>query len=693
MRLFLDTETYSETPIDYGTHQYADAGRGAEIMLLAYAFDDEPAAVVDFCAHEELPQRVLDAFADPSVELWAHNSHFDRTVMKRFWPEVADPARWRDTMILAYAHSLPGSLATLCEIFGLPSDQAKDADGRRLVHLFCKPQPAGRKIRRATELTHPEDWGRFVNYCRLDVEAMREVWRRMPKWNDTPQLWRDWVLDQRINDRGMAIDVPLVRAAIAAAGEAKEASDREAFRMTAGAVESTGQRDAMLKHILETYGVKLPDLKTSTLERRLEDEDLPPPVRELIALRMQSAKTSVTKFTTLGNAVSADGRLRGCLQFMGAARTGRWTGKLFQPQNLPRGTMKPYAVERGIAALKAGVADLLYDDIPSLVSNCLRGAIIAPSGRKLVVADLSNIEGRMLAWLAGEEWKLEAFRAYDRGEGPDLYKATYGRTFGVDPAAVTKQQRQIGKVLELAMGYQGGVGAFLTFATAYRVDLDELAAHTRQAIDPRFWQEAADGYEWFAKKGLTHGLAKETFIACEAIKRAWRAAHPAIVKFWGDVDAACRKMLDPRSAHAVRVGKLWIGRRADRYGAVMLPSGRSLIYPGLRAPTESERATFVYRGVNQYSRKWSDIRTYAGKVVENATQSAARDVLASSMPAIEADGYQIVLSVHDELITEAPDSPEFSTAKLAGFMSTPPAWAPDLPLAAAGFEAYRYKKE
>ena len=522
-RLWLDTETYSETPISAGTHQYVDAGKGAEIMLFAYAFDEEPVRVVDLAQGEELPSRVLEAFSDPSVILTAHNAAFDRTVIRRFWPDAGDPDRWQDTMILAYSCSLPGSLANLCEVLGLPVDKAKDKDGKRLVQLFCKPLPAGRKLTRATAGTHPEDWEHFVEYCRLDVEAMREVWKRLPKWNDTPALWDEWYLDQKINDLGMTIDVELVRAAVAASCEAKERSDKAVYKLTCGEVQSVGQRDALLRHILISYGVALPDFRTTTLEKRLDDPNLPEPVKELIAERLENSRTSVQKYVKLSEAVSADGRLRGCLQFMGATRTGRWTGRIFQPQNLPRGKMKPAEVEEAIKAIKSQCADLVYENIPQVLSNCIRGVIIAPPGHKLVVADLSNIEGRVLAWLAGEEWKLEAFRLYDAGRGPDLYKATYGRTFGVKPEDVTKQQRQIGKVLELAMGYQGGVSAFCTFARAYRVDLDELAGHTRAAIDPGCWTEAADFAGWLkANRGeeALLGLKPDTFIACEAIKRA-----------------------------------------------------------------------------------------------------------------------------------------------------------------------------
>ena len=688
-RLFLDLETYCETPIACGTHRYAE---DVEILLFAYAFDEEPAQVIDLTAQDSLPQRVLDAFNNPSVELWAHNSHFDRTMLKRFYPEVADPRRWRDTMILAYAHSLPGSLGQLCEVLGLPSDKAKDKDGRRLVQLFCKPMASFHKIRRATAETHPEDWAHFCEYCRLDVEAMREVWHRLPKWNEKEfGLWAEWSFDQDINDRGMAIDLQLVDEAIKAADADKARANELVYEATDGEVSSIGQRDEFLKHLLSTYGVNLPDMQKSTLERRVNDENLPPQVRELLALRLETGKTSVQKFKALQNCTSTDGRLRGCLQFMGAIRTGRWTGRNFQPQNLPRGSLKPAEVEQAIDAIKSGVVDLMYENVTSTVSSCIRGAIVAPKGKKLVVADLSNIEGRVLAWVAGEAWKLDAFRAYDRGEGPDLYKATYARTFGIKPEDVTKSQRQIGKVLELSLGYQGGVPAFLNFASIYGLDLDDLAAHTREAIEPKFWNEASDSYSWFESKGMTAGLKRDTFIACEAIKRAWRSAHPAIVALWAKCEEGSKRMAS--GGACVRAGKVLLGRKSSGYGAMLLPSGRYMCYPGARAARPDERATFVYYGINQYTRKWSEIRSYGGKVVENACQAIARDVLSSMIPAIEKAGYKIVLSVHDELITECPDTPEYSAEHLASFMSIAPKWASDLPLSAAGFEAYRYKKD
>ena len=688
MRLWIDLETYCETPIEHGTHKYAESD---EILLISWAIDDEPAAVVDVANGEPAPARLVSALNDPSVEIWAHNSHFDRTTLKKYFPAVSSPTRWRDTLILAYSYSLPGALSDLCGLLKLPVDKAKDKDGRALVLLFSKPRPASCKIRRATKETHPEEWARFVNYARLDVEAMREVYNRLPKWNDTPELWREWHLDQAINDRGMCIDTELVTAAVKASATAKDLCDETIRTLTGGQVQTVGQCTELIKFMLKEYGYTLPDMQKATLERRLNDSSLPAPVRDIIAARLAASKASVKKFEALQNAVNKDGRLRGCLQFYGATRTGRWSGRLFQPKNLPRGTMKPDEVEAGISALKSGTAEYLYDDINALVSNCVRGAIVAPKGRKLCVADLSNIEGRVLAWLAGEDWKIKAFRDFDAGHGVDLYKAAYGRTFGVDPKAVTKSQRQIGKVLELSMGYAGGAGAFLTFAKGFNTDLDALARHTSESIDKDILKDAEDTYQWYKERGLTEGESKEVFTACEAIKRAWRKAHPAIVKFWGDVDKAAISLLTGER-QAVTVGKVQLTLDSG-YIRVRLPSGRLMCYPASRLATDEERATFCYWGQFQASKAYGYVRTYSGKVVENITQAVARDVLASSMHAIEQAGYKIVLSVHDELITETPDTEEYSSGKLSELMATAPEWAEGLPLAAAGFESYRYKKD
>ena len=677
--LWLDLETYSTTPIKAGVYRYAE---DAEILMIGYAIDNAPARVIDLTATGGvIPADLLGPLRDPDVILCAHNSNFDRTVLGTVVPEVKSPVRWRDSMICAFALSLPGALFDLCQLCRLPADKAKDADGKRLVRLFCRPAADGRRI---TRNDRPEDWARFLNYCRLDVEAMRAVVHALPRdLLPSPSVWAEWHIDQRINDRGMCIDRKLVSAAASAAASAKLDADQLVCRLTGGEVRSVGELEKMIKYALTSLGYTLPDMQRSTLENRLNDPALPDAVRELISARLSASKASVKKYDALALCTSSDGRLRGCLQFMGAVRTGRWTGKLFQPQNLPRGSMSPAEVDEGITALKWGIALYLYDDVMTLVSNCLRGAICAPTGRKLCVADLSNIEGRVLAWLAGESWKLDAFREFDAGKGPDLYKVAYSRAFGVSPDAVTKKQRQIGKVMELAMGYQGGVGAFANFAGLYHVDLDDMAFHVRGSCDPNLWGAGKIDHV----RRVAMGLSIDAWEACDVIKTLWRRAHPAICKFWRDIDNAVRLVLSG-AVPSARAGRVTF-KKSSGYLVALLPSGRPICYPCARMTG----GVFEYYGQIQASRRWDWIRTYSGKICENLTQATARDVLASCLSSVEDHGYKIVLSVHDELITECPDLPEFNSGALSRLMATPPAWAPDLPLSAAGFDAYRYRKD
>lgn len=632
--LYFDLETYSDVPINHGTHRYAAS---AEIIILAYAFDDAPVAVVDYPT-PLFAQQIIDR-AETVV---AHNSFFDRTVLA--YQKVALPTdKVQDTMAIALAHSLPGSLDKLCGILGLSSDSAKDADGKRLIHLFCKPQPKNHKVRRHTEYTKPDEWVKFRRYAGLDVVAMREVYRRLPKWNCTPFERQLWLLDQGINDRGFATDTDLVAAATAALKDAKSLANDRASDATNGYVTSATRRDAVLNYLAVEHGIVSPDLRGNTVDRLLE-LDLPEPARELLLARVDASTTSTAKYGSLTRATSADGRLRGALQYCGAARTGRWAGRLFQPQNLPRPAMGADVIEAGIAALKRGQADLAFD-VVQLASSALRGAIVAPPGRQLLVADLANIEGRVLAWLAGEQWKLDAYRAYDNATGPDLYKTAYARSYRKQPEDVTKDERQIGKVMELALGYQGAVGAFSTMAALYGVDLPEEEVR--------------------------------------AIVKAWRDAHPATVGLWRDLEDAARRALEGKNS--VAAGPLVLERRGS-WLRMRLPSGRYLCYPGARIDTQNK---LTYMGVNQYTRKWERLKTYGGKLAENATQAVARDVLANGMLQAQSAGMSIVLSVHDEIIAETH---AHTASDLVACMVTLPTWAAGLPLAAEGYASTRYRK-
>jgi DNA polymerase len=321
-----------------------------------------------------------------------------------------------------------------------------------------------------------------------------------------------------------------------------------------------------------------------------------------------------------------------------------------------------------------------------LCANAMRGVIIAPPGKKIVVADLSNIEGRVLAWLAGEEWKLQAFRDFDAGVGEDLYKVAYGRAFHIDPSLIAKDsiERQIGKTMELAMGYQGGVGAFVTFATAFGIDLEQLPS---DSIPSDVWEEAEGFYEWsIEKKRPTFGLSKRAFMTCDSLKRLWRRAHPFTTNLWFRVEDMVRHAID-NEGEEVFYMHVWFVRKGN-WLRIVLPSGRALSYPAPRI----EDGKLSFMGINQYTRKWSRISTYGGKISENMTQAVARDVFKANYPAILEAGYEIRLPVHDENITYAPDGLMYGPKHLSSLMAVVPTWASGLPLAAAGFEGYRYRK-
>ncbi|HCU0880197.1 DNA polymerase [Morganella morganii] len=681
--LWLDLETFSEKPIKYGTHSYAET---VEIMLFAWAINNSSVNVWDITDKSSMPAELKQALTDPDTVIFAHNSHFDRTMLNHAGIKT-NVRRWRDTMVQALAHSLPGALAALCEVLGVPTDKAKDKEGKALIQLFCKPRPKNSALRRATGKTHPEEWKRFIAYAGLDIEAMREVHKRLPAWNYKDEELAHWHRDQEINDRGVCMDVRLAAAAIEAVEQEQKRLARLTQELTDNEVQAATQRDALLQHISSAFGVDLPDMQKSTLERRISDPDIPLPLRELLAIRLQASTTSTSKYKALMNGVSADGRLRGTLQFCGASRTGRWAGRLFQPQNLPRPTLDQETIDNGIEALKAGCADLIYDDIMQLTSSALRGCIMAPEGKKLVVSDLSNIEGRMLAWLAGEAWKIKAFSEFDNGIGADLYKLAYARAFNISPDDVDKHMRQIGKVMELGLGYGGGVAAFLTFALTYGLDLDELADAALPNIPPKVKHDALSWYQKSVETKKTYGLSEKVFITCDSLKRMWRNAHPETVSFWYELEDTVRRAIaSPGTTFPCRRLKV---RRDKAWLRIVLPSGRAVCYPSPRV----DNGQISYMGVNPYSRKWQRLKTYGGKLVENVTQAAARDVLAGNMPVIENHGYAIVLTVHDEVLTEAPDSTDFSHEQLSALLATNPPWASDLPLSAGGFEAYHYRKD
>lgn len=690
MDLYLDIETFCEVDLrKAGAYRYAE---DAEVLMVQFAADDAP---VEVWETQDVPnwQRDLQDLIDRADTVVIHNSAFERNVLKRHGVNIPIE-KIEDTLVLALQHGLPGGLGQLCDILGVPVDKAKDKDGKKLINLFTKPRPKNMKVRRATRETHPDEWQRFIEYARLDVDATRCIRGRIPRWNYSRHERDLWRRDQAINDDGIRIDLEFARAALRSFDRAKGTLAASAAALTAGGLNATTQRDKLLEILREEHGVDVADTTKGTVEKLLADPDLPQGARALLENRQQAASTSPSKYKALIAATCSDGRLRGTLQFCGAARTGRDAGRIFQPQNLPRSPdwFDEHAQARVIAAMKADCEDLLWDNISELCAFAVRGCIVAEDGNELVIADLSNIEGRVLAWGAGEQWKLEAFKAYDRGEGHDLYKVTAGRILGKTPETIEKHERQqMGKVPELACGYQGAVGAFR------KMGGPAVEAMTDEQIEEIVW--------------------------------GWRAAHPRTKAFWYDLETAARSAIqNPGDSYSVRdmatfdvapdqMGRMWLRMK--------LPSGRYLCYPDpklirdtcpkcdgegfvihhfegrdhhLDCPecngsgvTGSPRIS--YMGVDQYTRQWKRLDTYGGKLSENWTQATARDVFFSGLRRAMDAGYRIVLRVHDELVAEVRRGSGLTHERLASLMATNDNWNVGLPLAAAGFTAERYRKD
>lgn len=699
--LWLDTETYSETPIKRGTAKYM-ADPSFEIMLVTYAIGDGPVKLWDRTATEQIPADLLDALLDAGqYRIACHNAVFDRQAFLHdlFLPEYVDlrPERFICTMIQAYAHGLPGGLDKLCDIFDINQDDAKDKSGKQLIHLFCKPN----RGKRATPATHPEQWDRFCDYARKDISGMRAVHAKLPKWNypgvrfvsdwEPSDDHRLWCRDCRVNERGFHLDLHLCETAIVCAEEEKVLLDAKTTEATDGAVTAATQRDKMLAFILESHGVTLPDMRADTLKRRIEDENLPVAVRYLLELRLQSAKNSSSKYTRAVES-AVDNRMCFATQFMGAPATGRKAGRIVQPQNMMRPTMKLRDIEEAITAVKRGYANFVYPNVPEMLGNTIRGIIVSKPGHKLVASDLSAIEGRSLAWLARDERVVQFYRDFDAGEITyDSYLLAYAQTFSEDPNGMTKhthaEERQLGKPIELSMGYGGGVAAFLTFAMVYHIDLEATAERIWAVGDEGLLRECEQKYEWAKKNRYHAGLDKRTYAAFEYIKQGWRAARQPTVEWWELLADGFRNatLYPERTFHARSVAF----RRDGAWLRLRLPSGRCLCFVNPRV--DSKGLSFM--GLDRYTRKLGRIYTHGGKIAGWVTQAFARDVLFHNAQGIEEAGYPIVLDVHDELITEPEDSDDYSVAGLNALITANKPWNEGLPLRAGGFEAYRYRKD
>lgn len=758
-RLFLDTETFSGVDLKkVGAYAYAEHPT-TEIMICTYAIDEGRVQTWDCTESPTMPRELRKALRQVSRKkakiVMANGLLFDRLVIREKWGIDLPVGQIEDTMIMAFRHALPGSLDMQCQVLGVDAEHAKDKAGKALIKRFCKPTPKTYKIRRYTRETHPEEWAKFLRYAALDIIAMREVYWRIPDWGNTPKEDEILLIDQLINDRGFYVDVDLANAAIKAVQAHKEELKEEAWERFGGKLTGNDFLPA-LRDLAPAFTIH--NAQKSTLNDLLEDPDFPDEGKVLIEMRLGASSTASTKYNPLVNGLSADGRRRGCLQYGGAKRTLRWAGKGFQPQNLARGEysddhegkikrregesdvsfwVRSHMLTNGINSLLRGTAHWAYD-ISKLTASTVRGCIIPAKGKKFVVADYSNVEGRGLAWIAGEKTALMVFRA-----GRDIYCETAGKMFGLDPEYIKanrKDLRQIGKACELGLGYGGGVAAFLQFAKNLGLDLYAMADVMKGTFPDHIWAAAKRGYEYARineakrppKPGKkderpTYILPKNVWLTCDAIKRMWREAHPKTVAFWAELeDAVLCAIRNPGKAYWAGANVRPDGKKAlkivrtkakhdptfdeerdDPNAAgwwlkIELPSGRIMSYPGiaLSVTTEIDEDTgkkrtstrIKYQGENQTTRQWGFQYTYGGKLTENIVQALCRDILAWSMPGVEAAGYEIVLSVHDELITEVPDTDDYTTEELCALMCDLPVWAKGFPLAAEGDIMYRYRK-
>lgn len=631
--LHLDIETYSDLDLpEVGLYRYA-SDPSTEILMLGWAIDDGPVELFDL-AHG-WPGRLRKALSSPTTIVCAFNAQFERVMLRDCLKIDIPIERWHCTMVHGFALGFSGGLGAQAQAVGV--DQQKMEEGRKLIQRFSKPQPDNRKVRRWTRDNDPENWALFGAYCRQDVETERALQEFYDQYPLPDQVWADWELDQLINDRGLPVDRRLVDQALLYADETRKSLLDEIYDLTG--LQNPNSNTQLLAW-LQDHGLDIDNLQAATVARKLKSKSTGPLCRRVLELKQQLAKSSVSKFDAFAAATDRDDRIRGTLQYLGASRTGRWGGRLIQPQNFPR-PPKGIDVANVIAAILTGRP---IDNPLHSLSAALRGVFKAGKGKTLVVADLAGIEGRVLPWLCGFDEKLKKIE-----DGLDMYKVAAAGIYRINYEAVSDEQRTVGKVCELALGYQGSVNALNTMANAYG-----LPPYTEQ-----------DGYP---------------------IVQAWRMANKPITQFWSACQRAARLAIRNRNI-TYTAGKLVFIADAN-FLMMILPSGRTLYY---YQPMQDENS-ISYMGLNQYTRKWERTDTYGGKFAENATQAVSRDILVHGMRLVEDYGFQIVGHVHDEIITEQRPAKKRSAAVLSNLMSTRPSWAPDLPLAAQGFEADRYRK-
>ena len=646
--LSIDLETYSDVELgSCGVYRYVEGD--FHILLFAYAFDDEPVRIVDLACGEQLPQKVVDAIFDNSVIKAAWNAQFERTCLSQYFGEQLSPDSWQCSMVWAASLSLPLKLKDSAIV--LKTGEQKDDAGERLIRYFsvpCRPTKSnGGRTRNLPEHA-PEDWQTFKKYCLQDVRTERDIRKKLEQFPLPDSEWNFYHMDQRINDRGVLIDRELVEQAITCDLMQSEEMCKKAYELTG--LENPNSV-SQLKGWLEDRGIDIPSLGKKEVAAMITDLDshsADGEALEMMKLRLQMAKSSVKKYQAADRYICADGRAHGLFQFSGANRTQRWAGRGIQLQNLPQNHISTLDEAREL--VKLGCFDMvesIYGNTPDILSQLIRTMLIPKTGCCFIIADFSAIEARVLAWLSGEQWRLDAFR-----KGEDIYCASASQMFGVPVVkhGINGELRQKGKVAELACGYGGAAGALISMGA------------------------------------LEMGLKEEEL---PGLISDWRNSNPHIVQFWWDVENAAIETVKDHEGRTV-------GRIGFQFSAntlwIVLPSGRRLAYIKPRIqPNRFGRMALTFESLNT-ANKWARGETYSGKLVENITQATARDLLAEAMWRMERAGLDIVGHVHDEVILEVPDD-GISVEDVCGIMNRNPVWADGIELSSSGYSGFYYFKD
>ena len=651
--LSIDLETYSSVNIKKsGLYKYVQSS-DFEILLFAYAYDEEAVQVVDLASGEIIPEGVLLDLSNPEVEKHAYNAAFEYYCLSKFFRTVLE--QWHCTMVHGLYCGYPGSLAAIGEALNLPQEKKKMAEGKNLIRYFCSPcTPTKRNGGRIRNLPFHDlaKWNLFKEYCQQDVVTERVIARKLSTHPLPSSEHALWVVDQLINIGGVAIDQELV-------GGALQISNHISEELSSKAKELTGLNNpnsiAQLKRWVEdNANIQIDSLNKQTVSELLSTKTGSDAVQTMLRLRQEMAKTSVKKYEAMQAVMCLDGRVRGLVQFYGANRTGRWAGRLVQVQNLPRNYLESLDTARELVKKqKVEALQLVYGNVPDTLSQLIRTAFVPRGGCHFAVADFSAIEARVIAWLAQESWRLDVFHTHGK-----IYEASASTMFGVPIELIRKGNpeyalRAKGKVAELALGYQGASGALIQMGA------------------------------------LQMGLSEEDL---PDIVQRWRASNRRIVDLWYAVENGAVKCVESGSPSSLPCGVSFT--RDSKRMMIILPSGRKLFYTAPQLiPDDRGYKRLYFMGLNQSSKRWELTQTYGGKLTENIVQAVARDCLANAILNLHQAGYQINFHIHDEVIFEIPDKSKQSLEEAIELMCKAPEWANGLPLCADGFESSYYKKD